>query len=131
VESQGYEQVKSDDDTGGWNIPVDDPRCQAWIESDSKVVVSYPAVNRGWPSVEGGVKVSIEVHSDLKDSEEEHPACRLVMFTDCFSVIDLLMSIRYLTTPWSLYLHLLFSPLHSREFSILGVTQLLCVLSAP
>jgi hypothetical protein len=32
-------------------------------------------------------------------------------------------------TPWSLYLPLLFWPLHSREFSILGVTQLLRVLS--
>jgi hypothetical protein len=39
------------------------------------------------------------------------------------------LSIRYLTTPWSLYLPLLFWPLHSREFSILGVTQLLRVLS--
>jgi hypothetical protein len=40
-----------------------------------------------------------------------------------------ILSIRYATTPWSLYLPLLFWPLHSREFSILGVTQLLRVLS--
>jgi hypothetical protein len=39
------------------------------------------------------------------------------------------LSIRYPTTLWSLYLHLLFPPLHSHEFSILGVTQLLRVLS--
>jgi hypothetical protein len=66
------------------------PYSQAWIESDSKVVTSYPAINWGWLSVERGVGVSIEVHSDLKYSEEERPACRLLMFTDRFSVIDLL-----------------------------------------
>jgi hypothetical protein len=59
------------DDAGGWNIPEDDPRRQAWIELDSKVVTSYLAINWGWPSIEGGVKVSIEVYSDLKGSEEE------------------------------------------------------------
>jgi hypothetical protein len=35
------------------------------------VTESYLPINRGWPSVEGGVDISIEVHSDLKDLEEE------------------------------------------------------------
>jgi hypothetical protein len=36
--------------------------------------------------VEGGVEVSIEVHSDLKDSEEERPACRSLITIGCLSV---------------------------------------------
>jgi hypothetical protein len=46
------------------------------------MVISYPAVNRGWLSVERGVEVSIEVCSDLKDSEEKRSACRLPMLID-------------------------------------------------
>jgi hypothetical protein len=88
---------ESDDDTGGWNIPKDDPRRKEWIESDSKVVVSYPAINRGWPSVEGGLKVSIEVHSDLKDSEEECATCRSLIPIGCLSVLDLLSFLCYST----------------------------------
>jgi hypothetical protein len=38
--------------------------------------------------VTGGVEVSIEVHSNLKDSEEEHPTCRLLVLIDClFSLL--------------------------------------------
>jgi hypothetical protein len=61
---------KEDDDAsdGSWGIPEDDPRRKTWIESDSRITESYLPINRGWPSVEGGVDVSIEVHSDLKDS---------------------------------------------------------------
>jgi hypothetical protein len=47
--------------------------------------------------VEGGVEVSIEVHLDLKDSEEECPACRLPMLIDSLSVSDLLSSLRHST----------------------------------
>jgi hypothetical protein len=68
-----------------------------WIESDSKVLVSYPAGHRGWPCVTGGIEVSIEVHSDLKDSEEERPACRLLIPIDRFSVPDLLSFLCYRT----------------------------------
>jgi hypothetical protein len=54
------------------------------------VSVSYPVSHWGWPSVEGGVKVAIEISSDLKDSEEERPTCRFPMSTVCLSVSDLL-----------------------------------------
>jgi hypothetical protein len=37
------------------------------------VSVSYPASHRGWPCMERGIEVLIEVRSDLKDSEEECP----------------------------------------------------------
>jgi hypothetical protein len=74
--------VETDD---SWGILEDDPCRKEWIESDSKVSVSYPTSHQGWPSVEGGVEVSIEVYSDLKDSEE-CPACRLLMLIGCLSV---------------------------------------------
>jgi hypothetical protein len=93
-EQSNYEQWATadelDDDTGGWNIPLDDPHCQEWMELESRLTVSYPAINRGWPSVDAGVEVSIEVHSDLKDSEGECPTCRLLISMDCLSVPDLL-----------------------------------------
>jgi hypothetical protein len=76
-------------DLGGWDIPANDPCCKEWEASDSKLVVDSPVVSRGWLSVEGGIEVSIEVCSDLKDSKEECPACRLPAFTDHLSVIDL------------------------------------------
>jgi hypothetical protein len=49
------------------------------------VSVSYLASYRGWPSVERGVKVSVEVCSDLKNSEEECSACRLLVPIVSFS----------------------------------------------
>jgi hypothetical protein len=36
----------------------------------------------GWPSVEGGVKVAIEVCSDTTELKREHSACRLLMIID-------------------------------------------------
>jgi hypothetical protein len=42
------------------------------------------------PCVTGGVEVSVEVHSDLQNSEEERPACRLAMSIGCVLVLDLL-----------------------------------------
>jgi hypothetical protein len=82
---------------GGWGISKDDPRCQVWIESDRRVVTHYLPINQGWLSIETGVKVSIEVHSDLKDSEEECPACRSLVFMGCLSVPDLLSFLCYST----------------------------------
>jgi hypothetical protein len=52
-------------------------------------------MSQGWPSVEGGVEVSIEVHSDLKDSEKERSTCRLLVFIGCLSVPDLLSFLCY------------------------------------
>jgi hypothetical protein len=50
--------------------------------------MSYPTSHRGWPCMERGVKVSIEVCSDLKESEEERPTCRLLVLIDClFSLL--------------------------------------------
>jgi hypothetical protein len=74
----------------GWGAPVDDEHRAEWSASDSKVSISYHSRNRGWPSVEGGVEVAIEVHSDVVEPESERPACRSSMIIDCLSVSDLL-----------------------------------------
>jgi hypothetical protein len=82
---------------GGWNIPEDDPRRKAWIESNSNVKEVYLPVNWGWPSIERGVEVSIEVCSDLNDSEEERPACRSLILIVAFQSLTYLAS--YVTAP--------------------------------
>jgi hypothetical protein len=48
----------------------------------------------GWPSVEGGIEVSVEVRSDLSDLEE-HPACRSLVSLGRLSVPDLLSFLHY------------------------------------
>jgi hypothetical protein len=60
----------------GWDILEDDPRCLAWQASDTKLVTTMHAMSRGWPSVEGGIEVSMEVRSNVGDLTEEHSACK-------------------------------------------------------
>jgi hypothetical protein len=64
--------------TSGWGTAEDDPYW--WVASDEKLFTTLYAMSRGvWPSVEKGIEVSIEVHSDLEGSPEERPACRLLV----------------------------------------------------
>jgi hypothetical protein len=81
--------------TIGWDIPEDDPHHQGWLASGAKLVTTLHAMSRGWLSVEGGIEVSVEVHSDLSDSGEERPACRSSVPIGCLSVPDLLSFLRY------------------------------------
>jgi hypothetical protein len=60
----------------GWDIPKDDPCRLAWQASDAKLVTALHAMSRGWPSVEGGIEVSVEVRSNAGDLAEERSACR-------------------------------------------------------
>jgi hypothetical protein len=60
----------------GWDIPEDDPRRLDWQASDVKLATTLHAVICGWPSVEGGIEVSVEVHSNMGDLTEECTACR-------------------------------------------------------
>jgi hypothetical protein len=60
----------------GWDVPVDDPRCGDWSASDTKLFSTMHAMSRGWPSVEGGVEVSVEVRSNVGDIAGERTACR-------------------------------------------------------
>jgi hypothetical protein len=57
-------------------------------------VTTLHAVSRGWPSMEGGVEVSIEVRLDLSDLEE-CPACRSLVSRGCLSVPNLLSLLCY------------------------------------
>jgi hypothetical protein len=63
--------------------------------SESRVTTSYHPINRDWPSIEGGVEVTIEVCSDVSKPEKECSACRSLMILDCFSVLDLLSILRH------------------------------------
>jgi hypothetical protein len=60
----------------GWDIPEDDPRRLAWQASDAKLVMTMHAMSCGWPSVEGGIEVSVEVRSNTGDLAKERTACR-------------------------------------------------------
>jgi hypothetical protein len=59
-----------------WDVPADDPRRGDWQASDSKLLMTAHAVSRGWPSVEGGIEVLVEVCSNVGDLAEKHTACR-------------------------------------------------------
>jgi hypothetical protein len=82
--------------SGGWEVNLDD---QWWVASDEKLFTTFYAMSRGiWPSVEGGVEVVIDVHSVLEGPvDKECSTCRLLVFVDCLSVIDLLSFLHYTT----------------------------------
>jgi hypothetical protein len=44
--------------------------------TDAKLLTTARAVSRGWPSVEGGIEVSVEVRSNAEDLVQECTACR-------------------------------------------------------
>jgi hypothetical protein len=60
----------------GWPGALIDKHCGIW-PSPSAVV---PTGADGWPdlltSIEGGIEVTVEVVTDIEESQEEHPACR-------------------------------------------------------
>jgi hypothetical protein len=74
-EAEQWETAPTNSDVG-WDIPADDPRRLAWQASDDKQLMTLHVVSHGWPSVEGGIKVSVEVHSNAGDLAEERTACR-------------------------------------------------------
>jgi hypothetical protein len=74
-EAEWWETAPTNSDVG-WDIPVDDPRRLNWQASDSKQLTTLHAVSCGWPSVEGGIEVSVEVRSNAGDLAKERTACR-------------------------------------------------------
>jgi hypothetical protein len=60
----------------GWPGVLVDEHCETWPSLSNVVLTGAD----GWPdlstSIEGGIKVTIEVVTDLGDSQEEHAACR-------------------------------------------------------
>jgi hypothetical protein len=75
----------------GWG----DPDHPWWVVSEEKLFMTFYAISRGWPNIAGGVEVSIEVHSDLEDSEEKRPTCRSLVSMGCLLVPDLLSFLCY------------------------------------
>jgi hypothetical protein len=80
-EAERWETAPSNSDGVGRDVPQDDPRCLAWQASDEKLVTTLYAISRGWPnrswpSMEGGVEVSVEVCTSVGDLAEERSACR-------------------------------------------------------
>jgi hypothetical protein len=59
----------------GWEVAVGDDR---WVGSDESLFTTIHAMSRGnWPSVERGIKVTVDVHSVLERSTDpERSACR-------------------------------------------------------
>jgi hypothetical protein len=63
---------------------------EGWPSVPADTVWPYRIGADGWPSIEGGVKVSIEVVSDTVELERECSACRLPMIIGCLSFSNLL-----------------------------------------
>jgi hypothetical protein len=75
----------------GWpGVSEDDERQKEWAASESRVMTSYHSINCGWPSIEGGVEVTIEVCSGASKPEKECSTCRSLVIIDYLSVPDLL-----------------------------------------
>jgi hypothetical protein len=75
-ETEGLWEMAPTNSNIGWDIPEDDPRRLAWQAFDAKLVSTTHAMSHGWPSVEGGIEVSMEVRSNAGDLVEECTACR-------------------------------------------------------
>jgi hypothetical protein len=60
----------------GWDVPLDDPRRGDWSAPDAKLFSTVHAMSPDWPSVEGGVEVSVEVRSNAGEIAKERTACR-------------------------------------------------------
>jgi hypothetical protein len=88
--------LASTNSTGGWDVAEGD---YWWVALDEKLFTMFYAMIRGtWLSVEGGIEVSIDVHLVLEGSaDKEHSACRLLVYVDRLSVLDLLSFLRYST----------------------------------
>jgi hypothetical protein len=112
-EKEGLWETAPTNSDIGWDIPEDDPRRLAWQGSDTKLVMTTHAMSRGWPSVAGGIEVSVEVCSNAEDLVEECTACRCFrIHTDLFFQPDqpfILQLCRYFR--WKL--HVLWFPSRS------------------
>jgi hypothetical protein len=87
-----------------WGVDVDSstPSEEGWpgVPVDATWPSPLPGAllhANGWPSVEGGVEVEVEVCSDAVELQREHSACRSLMIISCLSVADLLSSLCHRT----------------------------------
>jgi hypothetical protein len=63
-----------------------------WLDSVDSSKGDWPVVssNAAWPDLEVGVKVSVEVRSEVGDLALGNSTCRSLMIIGCLSVSDLL-----------------------------------------
>jgi hypothetical protein len=93
---QVWESAPTNSTGNGWDVNEDD---QQWVALDGKLFTTLYAMSRGiWPSVEGGVEVTIDVHLVLEGSvDKECSACRLLYSLIAFRSLTYLAS--YVTAP--------------------------------
>jgi hypothetical protein len=74
-----------------------------WMDSVTSVEEGWPGVSSdaAWPTLEVGVEVSVEVHSEV-GSLRGDSACRSLMIIECFSVSNLLSLLCHSTIGTSL-----------------------------
>jgi hypothetical protein len=74
----------------GVNVESSSSSKEGWPGVPAEARWHAPIGADGWPSVEGGFEVSIEVVSDTVELERERSACRLSMIIGCLSFSNLL-----------------------------------------
>jgi hypothetical protein len=75
-----------------WGVDVESSASseECWPGVPADAVWPHQIGADGWPSIEGGVEVSIKVVSDAVELEREHSSCRLPMIIGCLSFSNLL-----------------------------------------
>jgi hypothetical protein len=99
---------------GGWGVAEGNDR---WVGSDEQLFKTFYALYRGtWPSVEGGVEVTIDVHSVLEGSvDKERSACRSLYSLITFQSLTYLAS--YVTAPLVLLMEVVHSVVPIEELT--------------
>jgi hypothetical protein len=103
---------EAQNDTIQWGVDVELSTSseEGWLNVPADAKWYAPIGADGWPSVEGGVEVSIEVVSDTVELERERSACRLPLIIGCLSVFNLLSLLCHSTIGTSLGSCAPFSP---------------------
>jgi hypothetical protein len=93
---QVWASAPTNSTSDGWGVNEGD---DWWVGSDEQLFNTLYAMYRGtWPSVEGGVEVTIDVHLVLEGSvDKERSACRSLYLLIAFRSLTYLAS--YVTVP--------------------------------
>jgi hypothetical protein len=73
-----WKAQKAQNDAIQWGVDVESSALseEGWPGVPMDAVWPYRIGADGWPSIEGGVEVSVEVCSDASAHQREHSACR-------------------------------------------------------
>jgi hypothetical protein len=93
---QVWASASTNSTSDGWGVAEGD---DWWVGSDEQLFNTFYAMYRGtWPSVEGGVEVTVDIHSVLEGSmDKERSACRCLYLLVAFRFLTYLAS--YVTAP--------------------------------